>query len=163
MEFKKGLEGSFIMLSEKVRWKNYAVPTEELKAGTILRLESWRPEGYYATTVSDGEQFFLFKKYIESGSPVLTDGYYTTIGNPYDKTQVSVLVEKDESESEEETTNRVYKEIRNTEAMFRDLHGITLTKEDEERINDKTGGWRGLDIEYSEWVSKNEKGDTKNG
>lgn len=77
MEFKKGLEGSFIMLSKKARWNNYEVPTEELKAGTILRLESWRPEGYYATTVSDGKQFFLFKKYIESGSPVLTDGYYT--------------------------------------------------------------------------------------
>ena len=162
MEFKKGIEGSFIVLSEKARWKNYGIPTKELKAGTILRLESWRPEGYYATTVSGGEQFFLFKKYIESGSPVLTDGYYTTVGDPYDKTQVEVLVEKDESESVEETENRVFKEIENTESMFRELHGITLTKEDEERINDKTGGWRGLDIEYAEWVRKNKK-DKHNG
>lgn len=64
-------------------------------------------------------------------------------------------MEKDESESVEEVENRVYKEVENAESMFRDLHGIILTKEDEERINDKTGGWRGLDIEYPELVNRN--------
>lgn len=70
MEFKKGIEGTLVMITEEARWVNFGVVGESLPAGTVLRLESWRPEGYNATIAETGEHFFLFKKYIESGYKV---------------------------------------------------------------------------------------------
>lgn len=70
MEFKKGIEGTLVMITEEAGWVNFGESRESLPAGTILRLESWRPEGYNATIAETGEHFFLFKKYIESGYKV---------------------------------------------------------------------------------------------
>ena len=67
MEFKKGIEGTLVMITEEAGWVNFGEDRESLPSGTVLRLESWRPEGYNATISETGEHFFLFKKYIESG------------------------------------------------------------------------------------------------
>lgn len=70
MEFKKGIEGTLVMITEEAGWVNFGEVRESLPAGTVLRLESWRPEGYNAIIPETGEHFFLFKKYIESGYEV---------------------------------------------------------------------------------------------
>ncbi len=60
------LVGKEIILTGPAKWKN-TDSVETLPAGTILELNSWRPEGYMATIKETRESFFLFHKYLERG------------------------------------------------------------------------------------------------
>lgn len=71
MEFKKGLEGEYVILGhEGARWKNGGQDPVELGPGTLLMLSSWRPEGYNCIIADTGEHFFLFEKYLEKSFKV---------------------------------------------------------------------------------------------
>ena len=60
MKHVKGLEGKLVRLTQAARWRNYGDKAMRIMPqGALLRLESWRPEGYNATT-EKGEFFFLF-------------------------------------------------------------------------------------------------------
>jgi hypothetical protein len=55
--------GQSVKLGCEASWTNYGTPRKALPAGTILKLESWRPEGF-TTRKENGDSFFLFEKYL---------------------------------------------------------------------------------------------------
>lgn len=70
MEHKQGLDGRWVRLTQDARWRNFGEANARIAPeGTVLRLESWRPEGYNATTEA-GEHFFLFAEYLTTAEEV---------------------------------------------------------------------------------------------
>ena len=55
--------GQTVKLGGEASWTNYGTPRKTLPAGTILKLESWRPEGFTARK-ENGDSFFVFEKYL---------------------------------------------------------------------------------------------------
>ena len=111
MEFKKGIEGTLVMITEEAGWVNFGDARESLPSGTVLRLESWRPEGYNATIAETGEHSFLFKKYIESGYRVKegSDALVSTINRLVENSkELGALIQLENSQT---LTGRVYDEM----------------------------------------------------
>lgn len=111
MEFKKGIEGTLVMITEEAGWVNFGEDRESLPPGTVLRLESWRPEGYNATIAETGEHFFLFKKYIESGYKVKegSEAFINTLHRLIeDAKELGALIQLENSQA---FAGRVYDEM----------------------------------------------------
>lgn len=62
--------GKLARITEPARWKNFGTPEETLPAGTILHLESWRPEGFNARIAGTQKYFFLFKEYVATAQEI---------------------------------------------------------------------------------------------
>ena len=63
----KNLVGRYIVLTEPARWRNAGEDEARiLPAGTMCRIDSIRPEGCMAWIPDALEEFFIFRKYIES-------------------------------------------------------------------------------------------------
>jgi len=56
--------GDRVVLPQDAQWTNFKCPTVTLPAGTVLIIESWRPEGWMCRTET-GEFFFLFHRYTQ--------------------------------------------------------------------------------------------------
>ena len=46
MEHTQDKTGTLARLTQDAKWTNYNTPTATLPAGSIVRIESWRPEGF---------------------------------------------------------------------------------------------------------------------
>ena len=70
MKHQQGLGGRWVRLAQDARWRNFGEANARIMPkGSVLRLESWRPEGYCAVT-EKGEYFFLFARYLETAEEV---------------------------------------------------------------------------------------------
>ena len=65
--------GKLARITEDAKWTNYNTPTATLPAGSIVRIESWRPEGFNVRVeksnsdrIANGEYFFIFKEYVKT-------------------------------------------------------------------------------------------------
>ena len=65
--------GKLARITENARWTNYNTEEQTLPAGSIVRIESWRPEGFNVIVeesksdrIANGEYFFIFKEYVKT-------------------------------------------------------------------------------------------------
>lgn len=65
--------GKLARITEDAKWTNYNTPTATLPAGSIVRITSWRPEGFNVVVeksnsdrIANGEYFFIFKEYVKT-------------------------------------------------------------------------------------------------
>ena len=65
MQHKEYNVGKYARITEDAKWTNYNTPTATLPAGSIVRITSWRPEGFNVEDMN-GDYFFLFKEYVET-------------------------------------------------------------------------------------------------
>ncbi len=66
MEHTQDKIGSLARITEPARWKNFGTPEETLPAGTVVFIESWRPEGFNVKVAGTGKYFFIFKQYVRT-------------------------------------------------------------------------------------------------
>ena len=73
MEHTQDKTGTLARLTQDAKWTNYNQPTATLPAGSIVRIESWRPEGFNVVVeksnsdrIENGSYFFIFKEYVKT-------------------------------------------------------------------------------------------------
>lgn len=73
MQHKEYNVGKYARITEDAKWTNYNTPTATLPAGSIVRITSWRPEGFNVVVeksnsdrIANGEYFFIFKEYVKT-------------------------------------------------------------------------------------------------
>lgn len=70
MEHTQDKTGTLARITEDAKWTNYNTPTATLPAGTLVFIESWRPEGFNVKVAGTGEYFFLFKEYVRTAQEI---------------------------------------------------------------------------------------------
>ena len=70
MEHTQDKTGKLARTTEDAKWTNYNTPTATLPAGTVVFIESWRPEGFNVRVAGTNEYFFLFKQYVRTAQEI---------------------------------------------------------------------------------------------
>ena len=70
MEHTQDMIGKIARITEPARWRNYGTPEETLPAGTVVFIESWRPEGFNVKVAGTGKYFFIFKQYVKTAQEI---------------------------------------------------------------------------------------------
>ena len=70
MEHTQDKTGTLARTTEDAKWTNYNTPTATLPAGTVVFIESWRPEGFNVRVAGTREYFFLFKQYVKTAQEI---------------------------------------------------------------------------------------------
>jgi hypothetical protein len=74
-------EGQNVKINKPISWTNYPSEKQILPAGTILFLESWRPEGFTASYNNRENWWFVFAKDLKDAEVVEINGKYFTKEN----------------------------------------------------------------------------------
>ena len=61
--------GKYARLTKDASWQNYGTEEKTMPAGTIFKVESWRPEGFNVVDMY-GNYFFLFREYVETAQVI---------------------------------------------------------------------------------------------
>ncbi|MDD6338336.1 MAG: hypothetical protein PUC15_08160 [Lentisphaeria bacterium] len=72
MNHTQDMTGKIARITEPARWTNYGTPEETLPAGTVVFIESWRPEGFNVRVARTNKYFFLFKEYVKTAQEIRT-------------------------------------------------------------------------------------------
>lgn len=70
MNHTQDMTGKIARITEPARWTNYGTPEETLPAGTVVFIESWRPEGFNVKVAGTNNYFFLFKEYVKTAQEI---------------------------------------------------------------------------------------------